>query len=55
MEPRAVAGHQLRSVVPRDELVEHARGLGVHQEHGAVLPHLLQRAEQGTVVRLPPL
>ena len=55
VEPRAVARHQLRRVVPRDQLVEHPRRLGVHQEHGAVLPHLLQRAEQGAVVRLPPL
>ena len=55
MQPRAVARHQLRRVVPRDQLVEHSRRFRVHQEHGAVLPHLLQRAEQGAVVRLPPL
>ena len=53
MEPRAVLRHQLRRVVPRDELVEHPSGLGVHQEHRAMLPHLLEGAEQGPVIGLP--
>ncbi len=55
MEPGAVARHQLRRVMPRDQLVEHARRLRVHQEHGAVLPHLLERAEERAIVRLPSL
>jgi hypothetical protein len=52
---RPVARHQLGRVVARDQLVEHARRLGVHQQHRPVLAHLLERAEEGAVVRLPPL
>ena len=55
MQPRAVLLHHLRRVVPRDQLVEHARRLGVHEQHAAVLAHLLERAEERAVVRLPAL
>jgi len=41
--------------MPRDELVEHARGLGVHEQRRAVLLHLLECPVEGTVIGLPPL
>ena len=55
VQPGAVLLHQCGGVVPRDQLVEHTRRLGVHEEHGAVLLHLLERAVHRAVVRLPPL
>ena len=51
----AVLLHQLGRVMPGDQLVEHPRRFRVHEEHGAVLLHLLQRTEHRAIVRLPPL
>ncbi len=55
MEPGAVARHQFRRVVPRDELVEDGRRLGVHEQHAVVLAHHLQRTEERAIVTLPAL
>ena len=53
VELRTVLLHQFRRVVTRDQLVEHAGTLGVHQQHGAQLAHGLERAEHRSVVALP--
>ena len=53
VQARAVLLHQLRRVMTRDQLVEHSRRFGVHQQHRAVLLHLLERAEHRPVVGLP--
>ncbi len=55
VQSRPVLLHQLRRVRPRDQLVEHSRGLGVHEKHRPILLHLFQRAEHGSVVGLPSL
>jgi len=54
VQPRAILLHHFRRMVSRDQLIEDARRLGVHEEHRAELAHLLERAVERAIVGLPP-